>query len=153
MQEMAAYVSLNPGLGRSPGGAMATHPSILVYRISWIEEPGGLQSMGHRVTSFASDRNNSEVWLGLSSKLPNGIKAKLPYVGFSSRAHLACLLPSLVPLPYSPTENCSKWITFISIFGGSDSKVSVYHVGDLGLIPGSGSSLEKEMATHSSALA
>ena len=49
MQEMAAYVSLNPGLGRSPGGAMATHPSILVYRISWIEEPGGLQSMGHRV--------------------------------------------------------------------------------------------------------
>ena len=30
--------------------------------------------------------------------------------------------------------------------GGSDSKVSVYNVGDLGSIPGSGSSLEKEMA-------
>ena len=33
--------------------------------------------------------------------------------------------------------------------GGSDSKASVYNVGDLGSIPGSGSSLEKEMATHS----
>ena len=37
--------------------------------------------------------------------------------------------------------------------GGSDSKASVYNVGDLGSIPGSGSSLEKEMATHSSTLA
>ena len=36
--------------------------------------------------------------------------------------------------------------------GGSDGKASVYNVGDLGLIPGSGSSLEKEMATHSSTL-
>ena len=25
---------------------MATHSSILAWRISWIEEPGGLQSMG-----------------------------------------------------------------------------------------------------------
>ena len=37
--------------------------------------------------------------------------------------------------------------------GGSEGKVSVYNVGDLGLIPGSGSSLEKEKATHSSTLA
>ena len=31
--------------------------------------------------------------------------------------------------------------------GGSDSKASAYNVGDLGLIPGSGNPLEKEMAT------
>ena len=40
--------------------------------------------------------------------------------------------------------------------GGSDfpgGKESVYNAGDLGLIPGSGSSLEKEKATHSSTLA
>ena len=37
--------------------------------------------------------------------------------------------------------------------GGSDGKVSVYNVGDLGSIPGSGRILEKEMATHSSTLA
>ena len=34
--------------------------------------------------------------------------------------------------------------------GGSDGKAFVYNVGDLGSIPGSGSSLEKETATHSS---
>ena len=37
--------------------------------------------------------------------------------------------------------------------GGSDVKASAYNVGDLGSIPGSGRSLEKEMATHSSTLA
>ena len=37
--------------------------------------------------------------------------------------------------------------------GGSDVKASAYNVGDLGSIPGSGRSLDKEMATHSSALA
>ena len=37
--------------------------------------------------------------------------------------------------------------------GGSDGKTSVYNVGNLGSIPGLGSSLEKEMSTHSSTLA
>ena len=27
---------------------MATHPSILAWRIPWTEEPGGLQSLGHK---------------------------------------------------------------------------------------------------------
>ena len=27
---------------------MATHSSILAWRIPWTEEPGGLQSVGHR---------------------------------------------------------------------------------------------------------
>jgi len=35
-----------PGSGRSPGGGHAIHSSILAWRISWTEEPGGLQSMG-----------------------------------------------------------------------------------------------------------
>ena len=35
-----------PGLGRSPGKEMATHSSILAWRIPWTEEPGGLQSTG-----------------------------------------------------------------------------------------------------------
>ena len=34
------------GSGRSPGGGMATHSSILAWRIPWAEKPGGLQSMG-----------------------------------------------------------------------------------------------------------
>ena len=33
-------------MGRSPRGGMATHSSILAWRISWAEEPGGPQSTG-----------------------------------------------------------------------------------------------------------
>ena len=35
-----------PGLGRSPGGGMSTHSSILAWEIPWTEESGRLQSMG-----------------------------------------------------------------------------------------------------------
>ena len=35
-----------PGLGRSLGGGHGNHFTILVWRIPWTEEPGGLQSMG-----------------------------------------------------------------------------------------------------------
>ena len=31
-----------PELGRAPGEEMATHSSILAWRIPWAEEPGGL---------------------------------------------------------------------------------------------------------------
>ena len=33
-----------PGLVRSPGEGMATHSSILAWRIPWTEEPGGYSS-------------------------------------------------------------------------------------------------------------
>jgi len=39
-------MGLIPGLGRFAGGAMATHSSILAWKILWTEESGGLQSMG-----------------------------------------------------------------------------------------------------------
>ena len=35
-----------PGAGRSLEKGIATHSSILVWKIPWTEEPGGLQSMG-----------------------------------------------------------------------------------------------------------
>ena len=35
-----------PGLGRSLEEGMATHSSNLAWRISWTDEPGGLQSTG-----------------------------------------------------------------------------------------------------------
>ena len=34
-----------PGSGRSPGEEMATHSSILAWRVPGTEEPGRLQSM------------------------------------------------------------------------------------------------------------
>ena len=45
----ARDVSSIPGSGRSPGGGqegMATHPSVLAWRILWTEEPLGLQFIG-----------------------------------------------------------------------------------------------------------
>ena len=43
--------------------------------------------------------------------------------------------------------------TYRDFPGGSDGKASAYNAGDPGLILGQGDPLEKEMATHSSALA
>ena len=37
-----------PGPGRSLEQEMATHSSILTWRIPWTEEPGGLQSPGSK---------------------------------------------------------------------------------------------------------
>ena len=42
----AGDVDLIRESGRFPGEEMATHSSILAWEIPWIEEPGGLQSMG-----------------------------------------------------------------------------------------------------------
>ena len=38
--------SLIPGSGKSPEEEVATHSSILAWRIPWTEEPVGQQSMG-----------------------------------------------------------------------------------------------------------
>ena len=53
-----------PGSGRSPGmEGMATHSSILAWRILWTEEPGGLQSMGsQRVGHDWSDLAYTHPW-------------------------------------------------------------------------------------------
>ena len=51
-------------------------------------------------------------------------------------------------------SHCSFDLHFSNNFpSGSDGKASACNAGDPGLIPGSGRSLEKEMATHSSILA
>ena len=44
----AGDLGLIPELGRSPGEEMATHSSILAWRIPLAEEPGRLQAMGLR---------------------------------------------------------------------------------------------------------
>ena len=44
-------------------------------------------------------------------------------------------------------------VVYLGFPHGSDSKAPACKAGDLGLIPESGRSLEKEMATHSSILA
>ena len=41
---------LIPDLGSSPGGGVATHSSILAWRIPWTVQSGGLQFMGLQQT-------------------------------------------------------------------------------------------------------
>ena len=43
---------------------MATHSSILAWRIPWTEEPGGLQSLGHKeldMTEHAQGQSISQL--------------------------------------------------------------------------------------------
>ena len=41
-----------PGLGRYPGEGMATHSSILAWRIPWTEEPCRLQFTGSQTVGY-----------------------------------------------------------------------------------------------------
>ena len=70
---------------------MATHSSILAWEVPWMEEPGGLQSMGsHRV---GHDRACRHTHLG--SRLLSSEKitvdysmCKLPYLQYFTNADL-----------------------------------------------------------------
>ena len=42
---------------------MATHSSILAWKISWTEEPGGLQSMGSQKSWTLNNKSLSDVML------------------------------------------------------------------------------------------
>ena len=72
------HVGLIPGSGRSPrnlreGKEMATHSSVLAWRIPWTEDPGGLQSMGsQRVGHDWSDlaRTHHFTWPNVLYRFP-----------------------------------------------------------------------------------
>ena len=40
---------------------MATHSSILAWKIPWTEEPGGLQSMGHKESDTTEQLTHIEM--------------------------------------------------------------------------------------------
>ena len=44
----ARDADLIPALGILPGVGVGTQSNILTWKIPWTEEPGGLQSMGHK---------------------------------------------------------------------------------------------------------
>ena len=59
-----------PRSGRSPEEEMATHSSILAWRIPWIEEPSGLQSIGsHWLRYNWSDIAHTQIICNKISKL------------------------------------------------------------------------------------
>ena len=60
---------MSPGQEDARGKEMATHSSILVWRIPWTEEPGGLQSMGSqkvRLNRATKQQNKQHDYLVLS---------------------------------------------------------------------------------------
>ena len=68
----AGDLGLIPGLGRSLEKEMATHSSILAGRISWTEEPGGLQSTGSQTVGHdwaTKPSTQASLTLALSHKL------------------------------------------------------------------------------------
>ena len=62
----AGDAGLIPGLGRSLEKEMASHSSILAWRVPWTEEPGGLQSMGLQESDM-TERLTLSTFTGLSS--------------------------------------------------------------------------------------
>ena len=48
-------VGLIPGSGRSPGVGMATHSSVLAWKIPVAEDPGGYSPWGRKETDMTSD--------------------------------------------------------------------------------------------------
>ena len=75
--------------------AMATHSSIIAWRIWWIEEPGGLHSIGSQIVR--------QDWSNLLCT-HYVLLTKLPISGFNSIGlHKRCLVPSA----YLPM---SRWL-------------------------------------------
>ena len=50
---------------------MATHSSILAWRIPWTEEPGGPQSMGSQRVGHDDEVTNATLWYGTEGKSIN----------------------------------------------------------------------------------
>ena len=50
---------------------MATHSSVLAWRVPWTEEPGGLQSMGHKESDTTEHLSSSTFLNGRVSGLPH----------------------------------------------------------------------------------
>ena len=121
---------------------MATHSSILAWKIPWTEDPGRLQYMGSQrvrhdwATSLHKDFKLSFKIYPINSKVVKFSLQKVSRVLIKHHQHGQSGLQVVPdPLLYSYP------VLYHGGFpGGSDSKESACNAGDLGLIPGSGRS-------------
>ena len=119
---------------------MATHPSILAWKIPWKEEPGRLQAMGSQrvghdwVTSLSLScprnrfKNREWIWGPLQTQEEKEGGASLTRAPGQWKNADETLLCQRLPL----------WLR--GYLCGSEVNVSASNAGDLGLIPGSGRS-------------
>ena len=88
-----------PGLARSLGGCMATHSSILVWKIPWTEDPGGLQSMGskrvrytERLTQQQSFMPQLQLLICCFVQLPSGVQLSVTPWTVARQASLSFII-------------------------------------------------------------
>ena len=109
----AGDADLIPGSGRSPEEGMATHSSILAWRVPWTEEPGGLQSV---VTQSWTQMKQ----LSMRTTLNLGTKVYkicsscfcFYYTSFVTCGRVLSITwrtPGSFPLPYS------GWVSFVKV--------------------------------------
>ena len=85
---------------------MATHSSILAWRIPWMEEPGGLQSMGSQRMGHNWETLSKNIWKRVS---PGITRKKLTlWMAYFKHVHslendLTCV-PIAVELPFGPNR-------------------------------------------------
>ena len=114
---------------------MATHSSILAWRIPETGESGGLPSLGsHRVRQDWSD-------LAAAGHAENSIN------DISFVAHSDLVMENRLQ------KSKGNLKSYMGLPDDSDGKASACNAGNRGSISGSEDPLEKEMATHSSTLA
>ena len=79
---------------------MATLSSILVWRIPWTEEPGGLQSMGHKEMDTTERLTETHTW---SWSLEAHLLTRNFWVTCPAlpRAPAPCLLLCFLPAPWN----------------------------------------------------
>ena len=84
---------------------MATHPSILAWRIPWTEEPGGLQSMGCRELGTTYQLNNNKITAPIRTTAVCSPAEAPVWVG--AGGCLSQLGVSLLAPPSQPTDTSS----------------------------------------------
>ena len=80
---------------------MATHSSILAWRIPWTKEPGGLQSMGFCIESDTTERLST----GIDIVSGPWSAQKQPFLIFIQRHTEASRVPAWTSLPILPVPS------------------------------------------------
>ena len=77
---------------------MATHSSVLAWRIPWTEEPGGLQSIGSQESNMAEPLSLFSSPLLPPRFTPSSVIQTVRWVEENSEGNYrACAFPSLLP--------------------------------------------------------
>ena len=107
-----------PGLGRSPGEGVATHLSIVAWRIPWTEEPGGLQSLGLQSQTRLSDLKKKKKALDQCVSRKLAVSNHIPLcVEGQRRNQIVCTIAFIFPL--------LSLLSYLSWFSGAQTPVSL----------------------------